>query len=71
MGLFSRKQEAAPEAPPRRDKVMKLVQATMAEQDAVESPGWEKAIARVNAASDDCTVAERRAAHEAARRHGY
>jgi hypothetical protein len=72
MGLFSRKSEPqAPAAPVDRRKVLRLTAAIMQERDAQESPAWDAALARMNNAYRGTTQAERRAAIDAARRHGY
>ena len=68
MGLFSRKQEAAP--PVRRDRVMSLLQAYMAESDADPDncAAESDALGRL---ARESTPAEYGAAVEAAKRNGY
>lgn len=73
MGLFGGKKQA-PE-PVRRDEVLKLIKLGMRETDAadrdIHSPDFDRAKAKYDAAVLKSTLAERRAAHEALRRHGY
>jgi hypothetical protein len=71
MGLFSSKKPRPAPVPVRRGRVMAIVQAAMAERDAEESPAWDRAIRQHNDAVKNATLAERRAASEALRRHGY
>lgn len=66
MGLFRR--EPPPEPPLRREKVMRLMQAIMEEQDS--DPDASEPVRKMHAAYQGLTQAEMRAAHEGARRHG-
>lgn len=73
MGVFSSKKQEQPKV--RRDKVMKILQAKMAEEDTghrgLDTPEWKRAKKRLDDSMDDATQAEIRAAHEAAKRNGY
>lgn len=73
MGLFGKRREAPPAAPPpRRGKVMELLSASMAAADLdIDAPGFDAALRRYEEARKGATPAEIDAAHEAARRHGY
>lgn len=69
MGLFSSKPQ--PE-PVRNDKVRELLKLGMAESDAnIDSPRFDQAKARFDKALGDATKAEKTAAFDALRRHGY
>lgn len=72
MGLFSKSQPKAAPEPVRRDKVMGILAATMAEADGdPDSEETAEVSRRLSDASRNATQAERCAASEAARRHGY
>lgn len=70
--MFGKKREE----PVRRDAVRAIVKAGMKETDAadrsgVDSEAFRKAKDECDKATGAATQAERRAAHEALRRHGY
>lgn len=76
MGLF-RKKTPAPE-PVRKDQIRRLIKLGMAETDAADRDidnanprQFNRAKALHDAAISASTLAERRAASEALRRHGY
>lgn len=75
MGLFGGKKQA-PE-PVRRDEVLKLIKLGMRERDEsdrdidLDRREYAQARDQYDAAVRKATLAERRAAHEALRRHGY
>lgn len=72
MGLFSKRQ---PEPPVRRDQVLNLIKLGMKETDEAErdidSKRFEHARDEYDRAMKNATPAERKAAIEAKRRHGY
>ncbi len=71
--MFGRKR---PEPEPvRRDQVMKLINLGMKETDAadrdIDSPEFDKARDAFNSAMRKATPAEKAAAYDALKRHGY
>lgn len=72
MGLFNRTPK--PE-PVRRDTVTNLIRLGMVETDAadrdIDSPDFDAAKARFEQAMRDATPAEKTAAYDALRLHGY
>lgn len=73
MGMFSSKRGggAAPSQPVRRDKVRAVLKAYMEETDAGDGPDAGGAAQRLSQACKGASQAEIRAAHAAAKRHGY
>lgn len=80
MGLFSGKKTGAP--PVRNDQVRRLLKLSMAETDAADQAfavagdagderRFEQAKTRLENALKDSTPAEKKAAFDAVRRHGY
>ncbi|MEV1315435.1 hypothetical protein AB0J14_05040 [Micromonospora arborensis] len=78
MNPFKRKSAAAVEAPLRPDKVVALIKTGMdrsealdRDMDQTDPAGWERLVAADEAAWQDATPVERRAAADALQLHHY